>query len=388
MCPLKQAALYFPHLQALRSEMIEWTFQKWDLEVEKIAETLPFNPGDLISYPCPITIDALSFFFAVLRKKASIFPLNPTFPQGYVDHPPKIPFQEPAVVVLTSGSTSTPKKALISLKSLIENAKRVIPALNLQPQDHWKLSLPLHHVSGIGILLRSVIAGACLVLDEDPSKITHISMVPTQLYRNQISYPNLKALLLGGAPLPSSIASLPIYRTYGLTEMGSAVTINEVTLPDQKIKLAPDGEILVKGPSCFEGYLNEDGIDRPFDTQGWFHTKDLGEITLQGLEIIGRKDFQFISGGENIQPEEIEKELRLFPSIEEAVVVAQEDAEFGQIPIAFIQSNSPSIEEKEIQLFLLNRLPKFKIPKKIIKLSQIPRIGFKINRKELQNNLK
>jgi len=132
----------------------------------------------------------------------------------------------------------------------------------------------------------------------------------------------------------------------------------------RKVKISKEGEILVKGETLFKGYLDTDNLNLPLDDEGWFHTGDLGCLTGEGqLQVSGRKDNMFISGGENIQPEEIERCLCQLEEIEKASVVPVENKEFGHRPVAFIKWTQNSTLNKEmITAFLQGHLPKFKIP--------------------------
>lgn len=250
------------------------------------------------------------------------------------------------------------------MEQLIQNAQDVIRTIGLKPNDQWKLSLPLHHVGGLGILFRCILARATLVLGESLD-ITHLSCIPTHLYRATPIYKKLKCILLGGAPLPNFPKYLPIFTTYGLTEMGSTVTINQTVLPHRQAMVKEDGEILVQGPTLFHGYYNQP------PQKGWFPTGDLGRWSNNQLEIIGRKDWMFISGGENIQPEEIEQHLIEHPMVRVAAVLAVDDPEFGKRPIAVIQGN-PSFTFKKMQSFLEERIPKFKVPIRLFFIREMP----------------
>ena len=100
----------------------------------------------------------------------------------------------------------------------------------------------------------------------------------------------------------------------------------------------------------------------PLDKEGWFHTKDMGDYhPKKGLRVMGRKDRLFISGGENIQPEEIERHLLNFPGITAARVTPTEDKEFGFRPVAFIRSSEP-YEKRVLNEYLKGVLPSFKLP--------------------------
>jgi O-succinylbenzoic acid--CoA ligase len=147
--------------------------------------------------------------------------------------------------------------------------------------------------------------------------------------------------------------------------MGSMVTLDGHILPNREVRIADDGEIWVRGSCLFDGYLNQSR------SRDWFPTGDLGRIENHLLHIVGRKDWMFISGGENIQPEEIERELLTLPQVLEAVVLPIDDAEFGKRPIAVVRANETFTIE-QMQLVLSDRLPKFKIPIKLYLMAEIP----------------
>ncbi len=355
MCPLKDAARDAPKQIAILSKEFSLTFS----ELDRMADEK--MPAQMIAQ-----------FFAAWRRDESIFPTNPRLPEvPQAKGPPK------SVLIRTSGSTGAPKIAVLSLENLIANAKGAIPTLDLRAADQWKLSLPLYHVGGIGIVMRCILARATIVLDDSPG-ITHLSCVPTHLYRATPIYKKLRCLLVGGAPIPNY--PYPISATYGLTEMSSMVTLNGEVLPGRELSLADDGEILVKGPCLFQGYLGE---EPPKD---WFATGDLGRFVRGKLEILGRKDWMFISGGENIQPEEIERELLFLPEVAEAVVMPKDDEEFGKRPIAFVRAQAP-FDLHQMQTALSKRLPKYKIPIELHIVDEFPRKNdLKIDRKELLKN--
>jgi len=295
-----------------------------------------------------------------------------------------------ATIVHTTGSNGTPKPVLHTFENHISNALSSNQVIQLEPGDKWLLSLPLYHVGGLGILFRCLMSGATIVLpkNQKPLKeiieggiITHISCVATQLLRllddEQCCFhlKNLKAILVGGSAIPEPLLqkaiklNLSLFITYGLTEMASQVATAKFPqsakiLNYGQVKIDADEEILVKGKKLFKGYVERNHIDRPLDTNGWFHTGDIGSLTEEGSLIIkGRKDNMFISGGENIQPEEIEGLLCKLDSIEQAAILPVTHNEFGFRPIAMVKvQKGGSINREELVDFLRDHLPKFKIP--------------------------
>ncbi len=305
----------------------------------------------------------------------------------------RIPLDRPAIAVFTSGSTGRPKAALHTFGNHYFSALGSNENISLSPGDVWLHSLPLYHVGGLSILFRCLLAGAAMALPEPGASIgrgiiesgaTHVSLVATQLRRllndeGEADLSGVKAMLLGGSAMPESLIaeahrrSLPVHTSYGLTEMSSQATTTRPdagvedlrtsgeALPYREVSVADgDGEVLVRGETLFAGYVEGGGLSRPFDDDGWFHTKDLGRMDDEGrLTIFGRKDNLFISGGENIQPEEVEEALRRMPGVEDAVVVPVADEEFGFRPVAFVRGG---ISPEELRAFLGGSLPRFAVP--------------------------
>jgi O-succinylbenzoic acid--CoA ligase len=310
--------------------------------------------------------------------------------------PPEIPLSRPATVVFTSGSTGAPKAALHTFGNHYHNAlgSNENIALDARRGDRWLHSLPLYHVGGLSILFRCLLAGATMVLpqpDESAGEgivrygATHVSLVATQLRRlvreGGAASDTLKAVLLGGGPVPGALVEeavsrgMPVHTSYGLTEMASQVTTTPPdvpphrlrtsgrVLPYREVSVSGEGEILVRGKTLFAGYVEDGAVNRPLDDEGWFHTGDLGELDGEGyLRVLGRRDNMFVSGGENVQPEEIEDALRGLDCVEDAVVVPVPNAEFGERPVAFVRTLDGAPPPSGLAEALENILPRFKIP--------------------------
>lgn len=311
----------------------------------------------------------------------------------------KMELDHPAVMLFTSGSTGEPKAAVLSYGNLYYNARGSNLNIRLKSHDRWLLSLPLYHVGGLGVLFRCVLAGATVVVpdaDQDIAaaqelyKVTHLSLVSTQLLRllrlPQVaeSFAQVKAILLGGGPTPASALAealrrrWPVYGSYGLTEMASQVcTVSPLVPPSQRmhagtvlkhrqLRISGSGEIEVRGNTLFMGYWVDGALEAPRTDDGWFATGDLGELLPTGeLVVKGRRDFMFISGGENIQPEEIERMLEQCAGVESALVVPVTDPEFGERPAAFVRCREQTINEESLREQLAQQIPKYKIPVRI-----------------------
>ena len=326
-----------------------------------------------------------------------------------------IPLDQLATIIWTSGSSATPKAAVHRWGNHVYNAKGSQEVIPLKRGDRWVLSLPLYHVSGISIVCRCILAEATIVIADEEhladvlnkAKPTHLSLVPTQLYRlleHKENHPLLKAvnyILLGGSAIPTSLLDkalfldLPVYTSYGLTETASQVATGKLValdkpyakvLPYRQVKIDSDGQILIKGEVLFEGYYSQHKIISPVDQDGWFKTKDLGKLENGFLTVFGRMDNMFISAGENIQPEEIEHVLMKISSVRQAVVVSKEDAEYGLRPIAFVRMHGP-FNESLLFNHCTQYLPKIKVPVAFYPWPEELHQGIKISRKFFQERI-
>ena len=329
-----------------------------------------------------------------------------------------VDFTRPANVILTSGSSGFPKAAVHCLANHIANAEGARSLIPLEQGDAWLLSLPLFHIGGLAILNRCALVGASVVMPDqalslgqqiDQDQLTHISLVPTQLSKlltdTSSKLKSIKALLLGGGAVSLDLLAelkqrnIASYTSYGMTEMGSQITTGPALsdgssgklLPKRELKIE-DGVIWVHGECLFMGYLTDKGIEKPLDADGWFYTKDRGEWDENGnLRILGRIDNMFICGGENIQPEEIEAALKQHPQIDDAIVFAIPDAQFGNLPAAILRGSLTHLTESianELELFLADKIARFKRPRQYyVWPENHEQAGLKVNRKALIANL-
>lgn len=313
--------------------------------------------------------------------------------------------QRLASMTLTSGSTGLPKAAIHSPAAHLASAEGVLSLMPYCVDDDWLLSLPLFHVSGQGILWRWLFAGARLtVREKQPLEqmlqgCTHASLVPTQLWRllNHSEPVALNAVLLGGAAIPVELTQkakgqgIRCWCGYGLTEFASTVCAKEADgkpdvgspLPGREVKIV-DGEIWLKAQSMASGYWRDDNIIPLVNEQGWFATRDRGELIEGCLTILGRMDNLFFSGGEGIQPEELERVIGAHPLIHQVFVVPLDDAEFGQRPVAVVECEAGT----DITVFpewVRDKLARFQQPLHWLVLpAELKSGGIKISRRALQ----
>ncbi len=307
-----------------------------------------------------------------------------------------LPLDRPATIIFTSGSTGDAKAALHTWGNHYFNARGSAANIPVTRGDRWLLSLPLYHVGGLAIVVRCALGGAAVVVPADDRplaeacaeyNVTHASVVATQLRRLLRAAPGLdaaasfEALLVGGGPVPFALVreaherGWPVCTTYGCTEMASQVTTTPPSagvaalrtagsvLPHREVTIADTGEIWVRGATLFRGYVVSDGLQDPRNEAGWYPTGDLGRFDADGrLQVRGRVDNQFISGGENIQPEEIERALQQLGGVRRAVVVPVPDATYGQRPVAFVDADTEAHALDDWREALAARLPRFKLP--------------------------
>ncbi len=322
---------------------------------------------------------------------------------------PSIDPESILAVVPTSGTSGEAKGVLLSRRAFLASARASAQNLGWRAEDRWLLALPLAHVGGLSILVRALIARRCTVLAPpgrfdagwtmraiEEHRVTLASLVPPMLEAMLEADPawspptHLRALLLGGGPAGQDLLSraadrgVPVLTTYGLTESCSQVTTQRygtcnrgeigsgAPLDGVELRII-DGEIQVRGPMLFSGYVQRDRVWAGVDAEGWLATGDEGELDASGqLHVLGRLDRLIVTGGENVDPLEIESALQTLTSIRGAVVFGVEDAKWGVVVGAALVAEGGDPEPGALREEMSAILAPYKRPRLVRFLVDLP----------------
>jgi O-succinylbenzoic acid--CoA ligase len=363
--------------------------------------------GDRVATTLPPGFAFAELLHALPRLGAVLVPLDPRAPARVEarlvvetpveGEPADVPLRDAVdpeathSVIHTSGSMGRPKPVELSYGNHAASAAASAANLGVDADDRWLCPLPLHHVGGLAVLLRSAIYRTTAIVHEsfdaervkscfEAGEATLASLVPTMLVRLRetglASPGRLRAILLGGGPAPSELvdwaqaAGLPLRLTYGMTETASQVATAEPggragrPLQGVELRIGAGDEILVRGPMVAGGALSEDG---------WLHTGDRGRLDRSGwLHVKGRLDNVIVSGGENVVAEEVEETLLAHPAVADAAVVGLPDPEWGQVVSAFVVLEGAASTEELIE-WCRERLAPHKLPKRVEQVPSLPR---------------
>jgi len=341
--------------------------------------------------------------------------------------------EESMTIIYTSGTTGKPKGVILTYGNHWASAVGSSLNLGLRDDDCWLACMPMFHVGGLSLLMKNIMYGMRILLvpKYDPDfiheaiktrGITIISVVSKMLMDllerlGEETYPSsLRCMLLGGGPAPKPLLEtcvtkgIPVYQTYGMTETSSQICTLSADYMLTKVgsagkplfscqlriekdgEVVPpnvEGEIVVKGLNVTHGYFKREDATRETIIDGWLHTGDLGYLDEEGfLYVLDRRSDLIISGGENIYPAQIEEVLLAHPMVVEAGVVGKVDEQWGQVPAAFIVKAN-HVTEAEIIKFCEEKLAKYKVPKEVHFLLELPRnASKKLLRRELRHLLK
>lgn len=320
--------------------------------------------------------------------------------------------EDPVMILYTSGTTGSPKGAIITHQVLFWNSINTSMRLNISQSDCTLIFLPFFHTGGWNVLTTPFFhRGAHIVLlkkfDADrvlqvseQEKATILFGVPTTMEMmartetfKEVSLKSLRYAIVGGEPMPVPLIKawaakgIPIRQGYGLTEFGPNVfSLNEEDairkigsigfanfyietriVNDDNQDVGPDevGELILKGPMCMAGYWKNEKATRETIIDGWLHTGDLVRKDAEGyFYVVGRKKDMYISGGENVYPAEVEKVIYSLPGIREVAVIGVPDEKWGEVGKAFVViGDNQMLNADGIQNYCQRHLAKFKIPK-------------------------
>jgi O-succinylbenzoic acid--CoA ligase len=433
---LAQRALTSPDRTALLADGRSLAFAELEAEATAAARRLAghgVRRESVVSVSLPGGMDMAILLHALMKLGAVTVPLDPRLSPGEVataiDERPALQIRDPADAdgpeadlpllgeldldaifcrILTSGTAGHPHAVGLTYGNHLWSAVGSAFNLGVDPSDRWLCCLPLFHVSGLAILLRSAIYGTTAVVHDgfdvdrvaeslESDGVTVVSLVATMLTRlvdagAAIERP--RAILVGGGPVPDEILAealglgATVVQTYGLTEAASQVTTLSPAEAERKrgsagrplltthVRISGD-EILVQGPTVAPGATDEDG---------WLRTGDSGHIDEEGfLWVEGRRDEVIVTGGENVAPAEIEEVLTRHPEVADAAVIGRPDPDWQNAVVALVVPRGETgPDPDELRSWCAERLAGFKVPKRFEVAAELPRTASgKLLRREL-----
>ncbi len=423
---LAQRAETCPDRVAVVADGFEITYAELETAASAVGRRLAARGarrGTTVALTLPAGVEYAVLLHALMKVGSTAYPLNPRLAPGELER--ELGQAKPVLVVsergqlseteadmpllgehdldsihcriLTSGTSGEPRPISLTYGNHLWSAVGSAFNLGVDPADRWLCCLPLYHVGGLSILMRSVIYGTGAVVHDgfDPDRIaeslqddrvTLVSLVPTGLIRlleADVDLSGPRALLIGGGPVPVDVLEeasgrgATVVQTYGLTEAASQVTTLAPGEAVRKLGSAgrplltthlriQDGEILVQGPTVAPGCADEDG---------WLHTGDVGWIDDEGfLYVEDRLDDLIVTGGENVLPAEVEAALLRHPDVADAAAVPRQDPEWQQaVTAVVVLQDGASPSEEELRRHCESELAGFKVPKRFEFAAELPR---------------
>jgi long-chain acyl-CoA synthetase len=351
--------------------------------------------------------------------KVENFPASPS-PISHLPSPPACNESDLAVIIYTSGTTGRPKGAMLSHGNLLHNVESCRLVLETVDQDRMAVLLPLFHsyMLTVGVFLPLLVGGTMVLVKSlnQPRQIlqelcarqaTILPAIPP-FYRTLAGSPApvklpFRLCISGSAPLPVQVLKdfeakfgIPLIEGYGLSEASPVVSKNPIhgvrkpgsiglPVPNVEVSTQDDsgkilgageaGEICVRGGNVMLGYWNNPEETVKAFRNGWLLTGDIGYRDADGyFYITDRKKDMLLVNGNNVYPREIEEVIYQFPGIKEAAVIGVPDARKGEQPVAFVVvAEGQAVEEKTLLQFVRGKLADYKVPKKMVFLSALPR---------------
>lgn len=423
---LTQRAETCPDRAALIADGLELSYAELEREAISAARRLAaqgVRRDAVVVLELPAGLHHVIYLHALMKLGAVAYPLNPGLTPA--EREAEIARADPALVlsgdegpplteadlpllgehdldalhcrVLTSGTSGRPRPVGLTYGNHLWSAVGSAFNIGVEPTDRWLCCLPLHHVGGLSIVMRSVVYGTTAVVHHgfdvdavadslEGDGVTQLSLVATQLARlleAGVDLLPLRAVLVGGGPVPVDVLEEAIGRgatvvqTYGLTEAASQVTTLSPADAESRLGSAGrplltthlrihQGEILVQGPTVAPGVADEDG---------WLHTGDLGHIDEEGfLYVTDRRGDMIITGGENVIPAEVEEVLLRHDDVAEAAAVGRADPEWQEAVVAVVVArDGAEVDAEELRRHCAAGLAPFKVPKRFEFVSELPR---------------
>jgi o-succinylbenzoate---CoA ligase len=423
---LAQRAATCPDRAALIEGDRVLTYAELESEASSLARRLGargVRRDATVALELPAGVDYAVALHALMKLGAIAHPLNPTLAEP--ERQALLARAEPALVlssirdaglteadlpllgeheldglcsrILTSGTSGHARPIALTYGNHLWSAVGSAFNLGVDPTDRWLCCLPLHHIGGFSIVMRSVIYGTGAVIHDGfdvdrvaralvEDGVTLLSLVSTQLVRllrAEVDISAPRAILVGGGPVPVDTLEeargrgARVVQTYGLTEAASQVTTLIPGDAERKLGSAGrplltthlrihEGEILVQGPTVAPGCADEDG---------WLHTGDLGRIDEEGfLYVEDRLGDLIISGGENVAPVEVERVLRGHPGVADAAVVGRQDPDWQEaVAAVVVLRGGVEVRAEDLRRYCAERLAPFKVPKRFEFVGELPR---------------
>lgn len=330
-------------------------------------------------------------------------------------------FEDPSMILYTSGTTGAPKGAILSHRMIFWNSINTSLRLNIHQHDSTVIFLPFFHTGGWNVLttpfwhrgakivfLKKFDADRILELSETENATllfgvpTTMDMMARSILFEKVNLSKVRYAIVGGEPMPVDLIrtwdqkGIPVRQGYGLTEFGPNVfSLNEtdairkigsIGFPNfyietkvvddhgQQVPVNEIGELILKGPSMMSGYWKNEKATKETIKDGWLYTGDLVRQDEEGyVYVVGRKKDMYISGGENVYPPELEQVLRQLNGIREVAVIGVPDEKWGEVGRAYIVKESEAVSEELVKNHCLKNLAKFKIPKYFSFVPELPK---------------
>jgi O-succinylbenzoic acid--CoA ligase len=425
---LSQRAQTCPDRCAVIADGVQMTYAELEREATATARRLAARGarrGATVAVMLPAGLEYVVLLHALMKLGAVVYPVNTRLsepelraelvraePLLTVNGMPDLGLTEadlpllgehdldaPHCRILTSGTSGGPRPVSLTYGNHLWSAVGSAFNLGVEPTDRWLCCLPLFHVGGLSIVMRSVIYGTAAVVHDgfdvdrvasslEGDGVTVVSVVATQLSRLLVAGVDLlplRAVGVGGGPVPGAVLEeaigrgVTVVQTYGLTETASQVTTLSPADAERKVGSSgrplltthlriQDDEILVQGPTVAPGAADEDG---------WLHTGDLGRIDEDGfLYVTGRRGEMIVSGGENVLPDEVEEVLMRHPAVAEAAVVGRADPEWQEaVTAVVVLRGDVAITVEELQSHCATQLAGYKVPKRVEFVAELPKTG-------------